>query len=79
MNLDLHFDDPLEKGVRANPIAQIFIREFSRDDSDIFISPHCVSYSELEYAANMLIEELGNIKKKAKKKFAKAKERRKSL
>lgn len=64
----------LELGFRsagaAPALGQIYIKTHTQDeDGLILISPHCVSFIELNYQVDRLIKELEDIRVRAKRKF----------
>lgn len=70
-NLDLQFLDTKSKGIPGAPIAQIFVKTSSRDvKGTIYITPQCVTLSEIEYECDRLTKEIASIRKKAQRKFA---------
>ena len=70
-SLELQFLDPKSKGVPGAPIAQIFVKTSSRDaKGTIYISPICVTLSEIEHECDRLTKEIASIRKKAQRKFA---------
>jgi Fe-S-cluster containining protein len=72
-SLDLLFLKPLKGQLPGPPLAQIYIKTYTRDKKGyISITPHCVSLREVEGEINRLKEELEIIRKKAKQKFANA-------
>lgn len=67
-SLDLDFRKPDPK-FPGPPDAQIYIKTYSTDKGTHFITPHCVTFQELDYQIKRLEDELKAIRKKAKKKF----------
>ena len=54
-----------------NPIARIYIKQSSSIDEngDIFITPECLSFKEIENQIEFLKQELDQLKEKARKEF----------
>ena len=73
-SLDLVFLSPypLKKDdLPDHAIAQVLVKTLTRDeDGHILITPQCVSLRELEHHINRLKQELDEIRKVAKRKFA---------
>lgn len=71
-SLDLAVLNPSGKEPLGPTIAQIYIKTHSRDDkSMLYISPQCVSLSEIEAQCDRLVEEIENKRKKARRQFKK--------
>jgi hypothetical protein len=70
-SLDLQFLDPKTEGFPGAPIAQVYVKTFSRDaKGTIYISPKCVTLREVEHECDRLTKEIASIRKKAQRKFA---------
>lgn len=56
------------------PVAKIYIEQSASLDEkgNVYITPDCLSYEEIEGQIEFLKKELDEIKKKAKRKFASA-------
>jgi hypothetical protein len=68
--LDLEVLNPKGKGFAGPLSAHIYIRHYSKkENGTIYISPECVSLSEIEHACDSLIKEIEYIRKKAQKQF----------
>jgi len=78
-SLDLEFRSPypLKKGdLPGHASAHVMVKTFSRrKDGSAIITPECVSRREIKHEIDRLKEELEEIRKVAKKKFALHKER----
>ena len=69
-SLDLQFLDPKKEEMPGAPIAQIYVKTYSRDVKGvIYISPRCVTLREIENECDRLIKEITSIRKKAVQKF----------
>jgi hypothetical protein len=51
--------------------ARIYVRTYSNEKGNIFITPDCFSMREIEEQCDRLKQELENIRKKANQKFPK--------
>lgn len=70
-SLDLQFLDPKKEGILGAPVAQVYVKTHSRDaKGTIYISPQCVTLSEIEHECDRLSKEITSIRKKAQRKFA---------
>ena len=70
-SLDLQFRDPKQKRIPGAPVAQIYVKTCSRDaEGTIFITPQCVTLSEIEHECDRLTKEIASIRKKAQRQFA---------
>jgi hypothetical protein len=67
-SLDLDFRRPDPK-FPGPPDAQLYIKTYSTDKGRPFITPHCVTFEELDYQIRRLEDELKAIRQKARKKF----------
>jgi hypothetical protein len=67
-SLELDFRQP-EPNFPAPPDAQIYIKTYSTDNGRHFITPHCITYEEINYQIRRLEDELKAIRQKAKNKF----------
>ena len=71
-SFDLLFREPSKDDLPVESVAQIYVKARSSDDKDhVFITHSCVSMSEFEHEIERLKQELDDLKKKAKQKFAK--------
>ena len=71
-SLELQFLEPSKDDLPVENVARIYVKKRSFDEEGrVFITPHCVSMSELEHYIEQLKRELDDLKKKAKKKFTK--------
>ncbi len=69
-SLELDFIKPSEGDLPGPPVAQIHIKTFTTDQNGKhFITPQCVSLSEVEYEIDRLEKELKELRAKAKRKF----------
>ncbi|HOF58928.1 MAG TPA: hypothetical protein PLT19_11410 [Syntrophorhabdaceae bacterium] len=70
-SLDLQFLDPKKEGFPGAPVVQVYVKTHSRDaKGTIYISPQCVTLSEIEHECDRLSKEIATIRKKAQRKFA---------
>ena len=70
-SLDLQFLDPKKEGIPCAPVTQIYVKTHTSDaKGTIYISPQCVTLSEIEYQCDRLSKEIASIRKKAQRKFA---------
>jgi hypothetical protein len=67
-SLELDFRQP-EPNFPAPPDAQIYIKTYSTDKGRHNITPHCVTFEEIDYQIRRLEDELKTIRQKAKNKF----------
>lgn len=71
-SFELLFKEPdRDKGnLPSPPVAQIYINSCSRDkDEHILVTPHCISYIEINHEINRLIKELEELRGRAQGKF----------
>lgn len=68
-SLDLDFRKPDPK-FPGPPDAQIYVKTYSTDKGRNFITPHCITFQELDYQIKRLEDELKTIREKARQKFA---------
>lgn len=70
-NLELKILNPKKGEIPGPPIAQIYVNACSKDaiTGTVYITPQCVSLSELEYECDRLIAEIENIRRTAKRKL----------
>jgi len=74
-SLELQFHKTSKNQMSGSPLAQIYVKTLSSDEKGhIFITPHCVTFSEIEEQINRLMKELEIIRKIAKQKFTKENE-----
>lgn len=71
-NLDLKVLNPRQKEFPGPTIAQIYVKTYSKDDKGtVYITPKCVTLSEIEAQCDRLVNEIESIRKIAKKKLGK--------
>lgn len=71
-NLDLNVMNPRQKEFPGPTIAQIYVKKYSKDDKGlVYITPQCVTLSELEAQCDRLVNEIESIRKIAKRKLGK--------
>jgi len=72
-SFELQFRDFSKDALRVyDGIAQIYVKKSPPDEKGhVFVTHECVSMSEFEHEIERLKQELDDLKKKAKQKFAK--------
>ena len=70
-SLELDFVDHSQTEFPSPPVARVFIKTSTQDeDGFTYVTPNCVSASELDYQIDRLKKELEEIRKKAHRQFA---------
>ena len=71
-SLDLTVMNPRQKESPGPTIAQIYVKTYSKDDKGVvYITPQCVTLSEIEAQCDRLVNEIESIRKRSKKKLGK--------
>ena len=71
-SLDLKVMNPRQTEVPGPTIAQIYVKKYSKDDKGIvYITPQCVTLSEIEAQCDRLVNEIESIRKRSKKELGK--------
>lgn len=69
-SLDLEFGKPSKNDLPGPTNAYIYVKTYSCEKDQIFITPDCVTLRELDEQIDRLKKELEEIRKKAKQKFS---------
>ncbi len=71
-SLDLTVLNPQGKEFSGPTIAQIYVKTHSKDEKGmLYISPQCLTLSEIEAHCDRLVKEIEGIRKKAQRQFKK--------
>lgn len=70
-SLDLEFRKPAKNDLPGPANAYIYVKTYTSEKGQVFITPDCVTFGEFEEQIDRLKKELEAIRKKAKHKFSK--------
>jgi hypothetical protein len=67
-NLDLKVMNPRQNEFPGPTIAQIYVKTYSKDDKGlVYITPQCVTFSEIDAQCDRLVNEIESIRRRSKK------------
>jgi len=71
-SLDLTVSNPQAKELTGPTIAQIYVKTHTKDEKGmLYISPQCLTLSEIEAQCDRIVKEIEGIRKKAQREFKK--------